>query len=265
MDEPQDPLDGFGRDWDELSDRVDAARARAAAAPAFKWATVTEASPLRIRLDGDEAALLGTPMTMLSGLVVGDRVRVELQGTMAVITGRAGGMMRIKSPYNSEVQLLGGFTAYNSGFNRAYFGAGDGANPTAVGHTYLAVQHGDSISESQAVLWVQSNMTAENRQVFAIRRSGHIVSKYSNFAECSGVAALSSTIAAGSGATLNVTFPTGTFTQVPVVRATPYDASRLNVAILNRTTTGCQIRVDNFTSAAASPNGVGWQAIQQNA
>ncbi|WP_052961366.1 MULTISPECIES: hypothetical protein [unclassified Leucobacter] len=264
MVEPQDPLDGFGRDWDELSDRVDAARARAAAAPAFRWATVTEVGALRIRLDGDEAALLGTPLTTLSGLVVGDRVRVELQGTRAVITGRAGGMMRIKSPYNNEVQLLGGFTAYNQPNNRAYFGGGDGANPTAVAHTYFAMQHGDATFESQAVAWIQSNMTAENRQVFAVRRSGHVVTRYLPFADCSGVAALSSTIAAGGGATLNVTFPSGAFTKVPDVQATPYDASRLSVAILNRTVNGCQIRVDNFTSGAAAPAGIGWHASQQN-
>jgi len=57
------------------------------------WGTVTEVSPLRIRLDGDTAALSMTPDSLLDplGVAVSDRVRVELSGNRVVVLGRSGG------------------------------------------------------------------------------------------------------------------------------------------------------------------------------
>lgn len=42
------------------------------------WATVTQASPLRIQLDTDSAPLPFTPITLVSGLSVSNRVLVLL-------------------------------------------------------------------------------------------------------------------------------------------------------------------------------------------
>lgn len=61
------------------------------------WAVVTQASPLRIRLDNDSVALPYTPETLVTGLVVSDRVLVLLMATInhqtrsrrAVILGKA--------------------------------------------------------------------------------------------------------------------------------------------------------------------------------
>lgn len=49
------------------------------------WATVTSTSPLQIRLDGDSAALLGSPVSLVNPLhlSVGGRVRVEMAPTTA--------------------------------------------------------------------------------------------------------------------------------------------------------------------------------------
>lgn len=57
----------------------------------FKWAKVTSVSPLRIKLDGDTAALALTPDTLVNpaSLTVGDRVRVELSQRKAIIHGKA--------------------------------------------------------------------------------------------------------------------------------------------------------------------------------
>lgn len=57
----------------------------------FKWATVTALSPLRIKLDGDTAALLLTPDSLIdpAGLLVNDRVRVELTERKVVIHGKS--------------------------------------------------------------------------------------------------------------------------------------------------------------------------------
>jgi hypothetical protein len=43
-----------------------------------EWATVTQASPLRIRLDTDTVQLPFTPITLAAGLVLNDRVLVLL-------------------------------------------------------------------------------------------------------------------------------------------------------------------------------------------
>ena len=52
-----------------------------------RWGTVTQASPLRVQLDGDTAALPITPTTVVSGLVVGSRVWCVLTGKQLVIVG----------------------------------------------------------------------------------------------------------------------------------------------------------------------------------
>lgn len=53
----------------------------------WTWATVTQQIPLKIRLDGEVAALAGTPETMVQGLEVGNRVWVQLYGRRAIIHG----------------------------------------------------------------------------------------------------------------------------------------------------------------------------------
>ena len=53
------------------------------------WATVTAATPLRVRLDGRTAPLDITPDTLAAGLTVGDRVLVLIQGRSLVILGKA--------------------------------------------------------------------------------------------------------------------------------------------------------------------------------
>lgn len=53
----------------------------------WSWATVTQASPLRVRLDGDAAALLVTPEVLQAGLTftVGQRVWVQLNNRRVVV------------------------------------------------------------------------------------------------------------------------------------------------------------------------------------
>jgi hypothetical protein len=68
----------------DVSKRVDAK-------PDFRWAVVTSDAPLRIRFDASETDLAGTPDSLVSGLAIGDRVRVELQKNRATVVGVAGG------------------------------------------------------------------------------------------------------------------------------------------------------------------------------
>lgn len=56
----------------------------------FKWGTVKELDPLRVKLDGDTDLLGFTPDSLVdpASLIVGDRVRVELSLRTAVVHGR---------------------------------------------------------------------------------------------------------------------------------------------------------------------------------
>lgn len=74
-----------------LRHRIDALAARIRAAPHAEWGVITQASPLRVRLDGDAEPLLGTPSTLVSGLRVGDRVQAMIQNRKVTILGRGGG------------------------------------------------------------------------------------------------------------------------------------------------------------------------------
>lgn len=59
----------------------------------WTWATVTQASPLRVQLDGDSSPLLASPDTLVhaTDLAVGDRVRCELTNRRLIVHGRSAG------------------------------------------------------------------------------------------------------------------------------------------------------------------------------
>lgn len=69
-------------------------------ADAQVWATVTALAPLRVKLDGDSAALPFTPDSLAGVLAVNDRVRVALstnddpafRGCRVVVLGKPGGV-----------------------------------------------------------------------------------------------------------------------------------------------------------------------------
>lgn len=55
----------------------------------FRWATVTQTAPLRIRLDGDAEVLEGAPATLVAGLAVDDRVFTVVADRRPTILGKA--------------------------------------------------------------------------------------------------------------------------------------------------------------------------------
>jgi len=57
----------------------------------WTWATVTQASPLRIKVDGDTTALDATTDDLVGSLAVDDRVRVHLHSDGIIVTGVQGG------------------------------------------------------------------------------------------------------------------------------------------------------------------------------
>ena len=66
----------------------------------WSWATVTDDSPLRVKLDGESAALPVTPDTLVAGLAIADRVWVQLvtntnpirRHRRVIVLNRAGGL-----------------------------------------------------------------------------------------------------------------------------------------------------------------------------
>jgi len=57
----------------------------------WTWATVTQSSPLRIKVDGDTSALDATTDNLVGSLAVDDRVRVHLHSDGIIVTGLQGG------------------------------------------------------------------------------------------------------------------------------------------------------------------------------
>jgi len=57
----------------------------------WTWATVTQASPLRIKVDGDTTPLDATTDNLVGSLAEGDRVRVHLHSDGIIVTGIQGG------------------------------------------------------------------------------------------------------------------------------------------------------------------------------
>jgi len=59
----------------------------------WTWATVTQASPLRVKVDGDTSALDATTDDLVGSLAVSDRVRVHLHADGIIVTGLQGGVV----------------------------------------------------------------------------------------------------------------------------------------------------------------------------
>lgn len=105
----------------------------------FVWGSVTAISPLRVRLDGDTAALPFTPDSLIDPrrFAVGNRVRCELSGRRLVIHGAAGGL----PPSTTYVAGLSGYPAnpvqgdfvyrVDKGRTEQYFSTGAGGKAIA--------------------------------------------------------------------------------------------------------------------------------------
>jgi hypothetical protein len=80
----------------------------------YKWGTVTQASPLRVLLDGETAALSITPESLVAGLLVGDRVWCQINRRQLVILGRAANQARNAT---QELRRVGSTVRTTNGTN----------------------------------------------------------------------------------------------------------------------------------------------------
>lgn len=75
---------------DPLMAQLDKLWATVRGMPTVRWATVTQASPLRIILDGETDPMLISPQTAVHGLRAGERVVCVEQNRRIIITARVG-------------------------------------------------------------------------------------------------------------------------------------------------------------------------------
>lgn len=101
----------------------------------WRWATVTAASPLAIRLDNSPSALSATPIDLVGGLKVGDRVWAQLVSRRVIVHGKGGGggggsIPPPRAPLNSYLTwgtVANEFTIQRDGYKREIRGAINGS------------------------------------------------------------------------------------------------------------------------------------------
>lgn len=116
------------------------------------------------------------------------------------------------------------------------------------------------------------NITRQHATVYADPTVGNNGDYYWNgstwvqvgiFGDAMGVATYSGNIAAGAfGSPINISFPSGRFSQPPVFNATPSN-SRVSVAYSNKTKDGIRIELGNWSNGTANgPFTIDWRASQ---
>lgn len=116
----------------------------------FRWATVTDIDPLRVRLDGDTEGLPVTPSSLVNPLElpIGSRVWVQLFGRRLIVVGKGGGrpgseVVKITDPAETQ------FVYSSAGWTFASSAASDTPTIVADGRT---VQIGGRIRYTTASL-----------------------------------------------------------------------------------------------------------------
>jgi len=155
----------------------------------WTWATVTQASPLRIKVDGDTSALDATTDNLVGSLAVDDRVRVHLHSDGIIVTGIQGGGNRSNPNLLINSNFAVNQAGYVSGSNR---GVGDYAldgwkvtatsggsahmtavltsqgQPVAINGWWQQIIERANVSASAYTLSQKSGMTSGNWRVYNV-------------------------------------------------------------------------------------------------
>lgn len=224
-------LDGFTAHQNLVLKKIAELGSRIDLMPKIRWATVTQASPLRVQMDGDAEPLTITPQTVVRGLSVGARVVcVEQHRRVLVVAGN--GVAR--------------FMAQAASTGRVYLGTTDTA--TGSGGTYIAIAPAsDSIVNA---LWVNHDGT----EILRLRKDGHIDSPHGPYAVAGGRG-----VSTPSSGVATVTFPAGRFSVPPILSVTSTSGGILIVTA--STTTQFTVRQANTTGAQVAGT-IDWTATQ---
>lgn len=75
--------------------------------PVIRWGTITQTDPLRVQLDGDLDPMILTPMSIVGGASVGERVICVEQHRRVIILGRAHGQIRAMGAFSQAAIAAG--------------------------------------------------------------------------------------------------------------------------------------------------------------
>lgn len=228
----------------------------------WRWATVTQQSPLRIRLDGETDPLPVTPDTLLTTerMAVGDRVWVQLYGRRVVVVGRANALAAPELPTGVD---LNNYTTPGVYVQSQTADASGGTNyPRAIAGVLEVI----AAAAANVHVWQRYTPYGTYGTEFYLRElyNGTWYGWYRYSATNVATGAYSgAAVGAAAGVSITVNFPTGRFTATPRVMAIPTNSSRLDMAISAISTTSFTARLDNFTSATAAASDFNWIAVQE--
>lgn len=127
---------------DPLLDRIQDIKASMSGQLVLRWGTVTQADPLRVRLDADADPLPFKPLTLVAGLDVGDRVQVALQNRRATVLGRGGGNAPDPAPVPGTITASVGTTIDHQLLVK---------NPDGTVEIYARFTRGSNMTNTQAL------------------------------------------------------------------------------------------------------------------
>jgi hypothetical protein len=164
----------------------------------------------------------------------------------------------------TSTDLVGGFNTYNPTLDRAYFGGGDGSNPTSNEHTYMAFQHGSGMVDTDNAAWIQSTVGGVGRNLVRFRRSGHMDNPHLPVAMAAGGVAGAS-VPAGGVDRRTIGYPAGRFSISPLVTGSISNGIR-DVTFSTETprTTTSFVAIAGNTGSIARTVEYHWQAIQMS-
>lgn len=109
--------------FDALLDQISRVKSAVSGKPEFRWGVVSGVAPLQVTLDADTSPLAGVPSTLVSGLVVGQRVQCVIQNHRVTVVGVAHGGVPagVLSPFAGSVAPAGYLLCDGSAVSRTTF------------------------------------------------------------------------------------------------------------------------------------------------
>jgi len=235
-----------------------------AADETWTWATVASTDPLRVRLDGDDAPLLITPENLAGGLLVGDRVWVQRYGRRLLVHG-GGEHVRLGTQPGRNISPQPSVTLGPRGDTEPSVRLDRLRGSTLHGGKFYIPADNES---NGAVALLTSKDGADSSRL-RLRHDGQvIVNTYPTvnrpipFATASGEVSVDA-LSNGSTDSYSVTYPSGRFTQPPLVFVNSQGTvPRRTFAASGNSTSGFTLRTANYSGGNSGAQTVHWFAVQ---
>ena len=234
----------------------------------WTWATVTQASPLRIKVDGDTSELDATTDDLVGSLAVDDRVRVHLHSDGIIVTGIQGGAGDGQLPERLRVLAkdISGLNLNDYMETGWYRGKNVINAPSTNWYYFEVIQHSpDWVYQRATGYGPVSSHTDKSWQRWKSNGTWTAWEQINNvpFAEQVGTITISGNGTTASDATL--TFQAGLFSVAPIVICGNADHSTIALvgSALSITATSCSIRLYRADGGVYSSSyTIPWRAAQ---